>query len=48
MCVTCNSSRFLVRQKQIWFYVTKFVDKEADTFARNVSANIQIKYVDTY
>ncbi|GEM_PF-5729412 len=22
--------------------------KKADTFARNVSANIQIKYVDTY
>lgn len=48
MCVTCNSSRFLAKQKQIWFYVTKFVDKKADTFARNVSANIQIKYVDTY
>ena len=48
MCVTCNSSRFLVRQEQIWFYVTKFVDKKADTFLANVSANIQIKYVDTY
>lgn len=48
MCVTCKFYWFLAKQKQIWFYVTKFVDKKADTFARNVSANIQIKYVDTY